>query len=82
MDFGLSEDQVLLQSTIRRWLEGECPTTRVRTIMESEEGHDPTLWSGLAELGVTGLAVPAEHGGAGFELLYAGLGKAHLGADF
>jgi len=27
MDFGLSQDQVLLKDTIRRWLEAECPTT-------------------------------------------------------
>ena len=30
MDFGLSQDQVLLKDTIRRWLEAECPTSRVR----------------------------------------------------
>ena len=35
MDFGLSEDQVLLKETIRRWLATECPTTRVRAVMES-----------------------------------------------
>jgi len=40
VDFGLSQDQVLLKDTIRRWLESECPTTRVRAIMESETGHD------------------------------------------
>jgi alkylation response protein AidB-like acyl-CoA dehydrogenase len=79
MDFGLSEEQVLLQSTIRRWLDGECPTTRVRSIMESDEGHDPALWAGLAELGVTGLAVPAEHGGAGLELLDLALAAEEMG---
>jgi alkylation response protein AidB-like acyl-CoA dehydrogenase len=59
MDFGLSEEQTLLPDTIRRYVETECPTTRVRTVMESATGHDPALWRGLAELGVTGLAVPA-----------------------
>src|SRR5438552_2748556 len=71
MDFGLSPDQVLLKQTIRRWLETECPTTRVRAVMESDGGHDPRLWEGLAELGVPGLQVPAAHGGSGLELLEA-----------
>jgi alkylation response protein AidB-like acyl-CoA dehydrogenase len=80
MDFGLSQDQVLLKDTIRRWLEAECPTTRVRAIMESPTGHDATLWQGLAELGVPGLYVPAEHGGAGLELLDLALAAEELGA--
>ena len=79
MDFGLSEEQTLLQDTIRRWLEGECPTTRVRAIMESATGHDPELWRGLAELGVAGLVVPAAHGGIGLELLDAALAAEVLG---
>ena len=79
MDFGLSEDQVLLKDTIRRYVETECPTTRVRQIMESDSGHDPALWSGLAELGVPGLHVPTNHGGAGLELLDAALAAEELG---
>jgi alkylation response protein AidB-like acyl-CoA dehydrogenase len=80
MDFGLSEDQVLLKDTIRRWAESECPTVRVRTIMESESGHDPVLWRALADLGVPGLAIPAAHGGAGLELLDLALAAEELGA--
>ena len=79
MDFGLSEDQVLLKETIRRYLDAECPTTRVRAIMESETGHDPKLWSGLSELGVPGLYVPTEHGGSGLELLDLALAAEELG---
>src|SRR5581483_9124921 len=79
MDFGLSQDQVLLKETIRRYLESECPTTRVRAIMESDRGHDPDLWAGLAELGVAGLHVPAAHGGSGLELLDVALAAEELG---
>ena len=79
MDFGLSQDQVLLKDTIRRWLEAECPATRVRAVMESESGHDPALWRGLADLGVTGLQVPPAHGGAGLELLDVALAAEELG---
>ncbi len=79
MDFGLSPDQVLLKQTIRRWLETECPTTRVRAVMENDGGHDPRLWDGLAELGVPGLQVPAAHGGSGLELLEVALAAEELG---
>ncbi len=79
MDFGLSQDQILLKDTIRRWLDAECPTTRVRTVMESDTGHDPALWRGLAELGVPGLQVPPAFGGAGLELLDVALAAEELG---
>ncbi len=80
MDFGLSQDQLLLKDTIHRYVESECPTTRVRAIMESETGHDAALWAGLATLGVPGLNVPVEHGGSGLELLDAALAAEELGA--
>ncbi|GIW43585.1 MAG: acyl-CoA dehydrogenase [Candidatus Binatia bacterium] len=79
MDFGLSSDQVLFQSTLRRFLAEQCPTTRVRAIMETETAHDPALWQGLAELGVPALIVPSEYGGAGMELLDLALAAEELG---
>src|SRR2546426_255208 len=47
--------------------------------MESDGGHDPRLWEGLAELGVPGLQVPAAHGGSGLELLEVALAAEELG---
>jgi alkylation response protein AidB-like acyl-CoA dehydrogenase len=79
MDFGLSEDQVLFKDSLRRFLDAECPTTRVRTIMEGPDGHDRSLWRSLAEMGVTGLAIPPAHGGSGLELLDLALAAEELG---
>ncbi|MGH7856433.1 MAG: acyl-CoA dehydrogenase family protein, partial [Candidatus Binatia bacterium] len=79
MNFGLSEEQILLKSTLRRFLEEQCPTTRVRAVMDGESGHDAALWEGLAGLGVTGLTVPAELGGSGLELLDLALAAEELG---
>jgi alkylation response protein AidB-like acyl-CoA dehydrogenase len=79
MNFGLSEEQVLLKTTIKRFLEEQCPTTRVRAIMESDSGHDAGLWQGLVDLGVTGLIVPAAYGGSGLELLDLALAAEELG---
>lgn len=79
MNFGLSEEQILLKQSLRRFLEAECPTSRVRAIMESESGHDSKLWQGLASLGVTGLVIPSEYGGSGLELLDLALAAEELG---
>ena len=79
MDFGISEDQVLLKDSVRKFLEIECPTTRVRTIMESDTGHDPELWQGLVDLGLTALPVSEAFGGAGLEVLDLALVAEELG---
>jgi alkylation response protein AidB-like acyl-CoA dehydrogenase len=79
MNFGLSQDQILLRDTIDRFLDEQCPTTRVRQVMDGPTGHDPELWSGLVELGVTGLYVPADHDGAGLELLDLALAAEEIG---
>jgi len=69
MDFGLTEEQEMLQETVRSFVQNECPTTRLRELFDAGEGHDAALWSALAEMGVAGLIVSEEHGGAGMQLL-------------
>ena len=71
MDFGFSDEQRLLEQTVRRYLDDEVPVARVRQIMATDAGHDPALWSALAELGVAGILVPEAHGGSGLGLLDA-----------
>jgi alkylation response protein AidB-like acyl-CoA dehydrogenase len=73
VDFGLSEEQRLLEGTLRRWLAEHLPVARAREIAARDDAHDPALWKSLAELGVTGLLVPEEHGGAGLGMLDAAL---------
>ena len=65
MDFGFSEEQDLLRSEVRKFLDGRCPIEKVRKIMETGPGYDPDLWRELAELGWLGLTIPETHGGAG-----------------
>src|SRR5215470_12146457 len=79
MDFGLSEDQLLLKDTIKRFLAEQCPTTRVRQIMEADGENEKQLWKELAELGVAGVIVPAAHGGLERELLDLALVAEELG---
>jgi alkylation response protein AidB-like acyl-CoA dehydrogenase len=79
MDFGLSEDQMLLKDTIKRFLAERCPTTRVRQIMEGDADLEKALWKELAELGAAGVIVPAEHGGLEREMLDLALVAEELG---
>ena len=69
MDFDLSEEQRLLQETIASYLENECPLSRIRDLYDDEVGYDPTLWKGLAEMGVAGIHLPEEFGGSELEIL-------------
>jgi alkylation response protein AidB-like acyl-CoA dehydrogenase len=79
VNFDTSEEQELLQDTVRQFLAGECPPPRVREIFDGESGHDPALWKGMVELGLAGLLVPEEHGGAGLEVIDAALVSETLG---
>jgi alkylation response protein AidB-like acyl-CoA dehydrogenase len=78
MDFGLSEEQRLLEETIRRYLDTEAPITRVREIVETPTRHHQELWQELAELGVAGILVPEEHGGSELTLLDAAVAAESL----
>jgi alkylation response protein AidB-like acyl-CoA dehydrogenase len=65
LDFEFSEDQELLRATVRRFLAEQAPIAYVRALLDDQRGTTDDVWSGLAELGATGLLVPEVHGGAG-----------------
>jgi alkylation response protein AidB-like acyl-CoA dehydrogenase len=83
MDFSLTDEQELLQETVRTFVEKECPPKLVRAIFDAEQAGERegerALWRGLADLGVAGLVVPERHGGAGLELLELALVSEELG---
>jgi alkylation response protein AidB-like acyl-CoA dehydrogenase len=79
LDFALSDEQKLLESTLRRYLAESVPTSRVREIAATDAAHDPKLWADLAELGVLGVLVPEADGGGGLGLLDAALAMQSLG---
>lgn len=69
MDFTFTEDQLLFQESVRDFLVNEVTPDRVRASWESDSGRDDALWAQLAELGLTGMTVPEEHGGLGMSEL-------------
>lgn len=76
MDFGLSEQQHLLQRTIADFLDRAVPISRVRSVVDGD-GGEREIWSELAEQGVTGVLV--ESGGSGLGLLDAVVVAQELG---
>ncbi|HXZ94939.1 MAG TPA: acyl-CoA dehydrogenase family protein [Dehalococcoidia bacterium] len=69
MDFGLSEEQEMLKTSARDFLQKECPKKLVRQLDESDEGYSPELWRKMAGLGWMGLPFPEKYGGGGGSFL-------------
>ncbi len=69
MNFGLSDEQELLQETVRGFVANECPLPRLREIFEGKDGYDTALWGDMIKMGLGGLVVPESYGGAELELL-------------
>ncbi|ANK80897.1 MAG: acyl-CoA dehydrogenase [Rhizobiales bacterium NRL2] len=65
MNLDFSDDQKMLRDHVRRFLTDRCPSSAVRAVLESDLTHDAQVYTGLAELGVLGAAIPEEFGGAG-----------------
>jgi alkylation response protein AidB-like acyl-CoA dehydrogenase len=65
VDLRLTEEQLLLQKSVREFAESEVrPFAREL----DESGHFPRdIFRKAAELGLTGIALPEEEGGAGFD---------------
>ncbi len=66
MNFDFSEEQKLLRTTARDYLEDRAPLGLARSILESEAPMSRELWAGAAEMGWLGAAIPEAWGGAGF----------------
>src|SRR5687767_14445954 len=65
MNFTLSDEQLELRSVVRRFLSERATESATRRLMASDTGYDPAVWAQLAgQLGLVGLAVPEEFGGA------------------
>ena len=78
MEFGLTDDQKMMQDSVNRTLERVSPLERVRKAAASGS-HATDVLEAVAELGVTGILIPEEYGGLGLKLLDAALVAEALG---
>jgi alkylation response protein AidB-like acyl-CoA dehydrogenase len=71
MNFDFSDDQKFLKAEARKFLDANCPTTRVRSVLDAAvsggdaRGHDAALWKAVAGQGWLGAAIPEAYGGLG-----------------
>ena len=65
MTSALTDQQVDLRDAIADLMAKRSPQTQVRRLMADDHGHDPGLWAELAAMGLLGLTIPEEFGGAG-----------------
>ena len=81
MNLELTDEQVALRDTVRRFLaEKASVATYVRPMLDDPTGTTDEVWGGLAGLGATGVLVPQEFGGAGMTMVEAGVVAEELGA--
>jgi len=71
MDFDLSEEHRILEQTVRDWGAREI-APRIRELDRAHQ-FDRSILPRMAELGLLGVSVPVEYGGAGMDYLSLGL---------
>jgi alkylation response protein AidB-like acyl-CoA dehydrogenase len=81
MTLGVTAEQDELRDSVRRFLADRAPLSRVRELMETEDGIDRAVWEQAgAQLGLLGLAIPEEYGGGGFTFAEQAIVIEELGA--
>jgi glutaryl-CoA dehydrogenase (non-decarboxylating) len=76
MNFDLSDEHQLLAQSVHEWA-GREVAPRIRQL-DREHRFDRGLFPQMAELGLLGICVPEEHGGAGMDYLCLGLASEEL----
>ena len=76
INFDLTDDHRLLEQTVREWAAREVAPR----IKELDRAHtfDPAILPQMADLGLLGISVPAEYGGAGMDYIALGLASEEL----
>src|SRR3954470_17497058 len=71
LDFDLTEEQRLLEQSVREWGAREI-APRIHDL-DREHRFDRNIFPQMAELGLLGASVPAEYGGAGMDYVSLGI---------
>ena len=70
MDFDLSDEQQATIDVAAKLLGDKSTPEAIRAVEQADDlRFDRDLWAAMADAGLLGIAVPAEHGGAGLGML-------------
>ncbi len=71
IDFELTEEHKALQQTVREFIDGEvAPFIKD---WDEKAYFEPTVFKKMADLGLMGVCIPEQYGGAGFDYISLGL---------
>jgi len=76
INLDLTDEQLLLEASVREWAAREV-APHIREC-DREHRFDPRVLPQMADLGLLGVCVPAEYGGAGMDYLALGLASEEL----
>src|SRR5713101_3997749 len=77
MNFSLSDEQRLLEQSVREWAAREV-APYIRDNDRQHRFDRERILGGMARLGLLGISVPAEYGGAGMDYICLGLASEEL----
>jgi alkylation response protein AidB-like acyl-CoA dehydrogenase len=81
MILGVTAEQDELRAAVRKFMADRVPIAAVRQLMDATDGGDPAVWETAAQqLGLQGIAIPEEYGGAGFSFAEQAIVLEELGA--
>jgi alkylation response protein AidB-like acyl-CoA dehydrogenase len=77
--FVRTEEQSMLSSTVREFLSNAVDFDAIRDMSTTDTALDAAVWSGLVDMGLLGLHIPEEFGGAGYSMVEVALVTEELG---
>ncbi len=87
MNLDFTEDEELIRSISRDFLEKEYSKELVRELEDDPKGYSPQVWQKMAELGWMGLLIPEQYGGIEgnfmqLTILFEEMGRACMDGPF
>src|SRR6478672_641093 len=76
LNFELTEEQRLLERSVREWADREV-APRIRDL-DRAHSFDRGVFPQMAELGLMGICIPEQYGGAGMDYICLGLASEEL----
>jgi alkylation response protein AidB-like acyl-CoA dehydrogenase len=77
--FTVSEEQRALRSAVADLMARHSSEAQVRALMATDTGFDPKVWHELAAMGLTGLLIDEQYGGAGAGPVEMGIAMEEMG---
>ena len=75
----MSDEQRALRSAVADLMARHSSEAQVRTLMATDTGFDPEVWRELAAMGLTGLLISEQYGGAGAGPVEVGIVMEEMG---